>query len=159
MFLHIQGIVGESLDNYRKGWIEIQNWNWETSNPIRWDVNQGGQSTKAKIEKIVVQKACDQASAALYRYCVTGKHFKHAQLICRKNDGEKKLDYLTIDMDDVMIQKVNWTGQGDLQTLSETIEIQFAEFEIKYKTQHDSGESSAKGDQTFRYNLQTQFQK
>src|ERR1700740_3718574 len=103
MFLWIDGIQGESTDKDRANWIEIASWSWDTDNKIRWDLNQGGQSTKAHIEKIIIQKSCDQASVTLHRYCLTGKHFKNAQIICRKNDGDSKLEYLTVEMTDVMI--------------------------------------------------------
>jgi type VI secretion system secreted protein Hcp len=157
MFLKIDGIQGESIDSWHANEIEIQSWSWMTTNPVRWDLNQGGQSSKVKVDKIVVQKVCDQASVALYRYCTTGKHFKNARIICRKNDGEQKLEYLTVEMQDVMIQQVNWTGQGNEQALGESIEICFAEFTLTYKPQQDSGDAT--GDMTFGYNVQTQIQK
>lgn len=158
MFLQIEGIQGESIDSWHPNEIEIQSWSWFTNNPVRWDLNQGGQSSKVHVDHIIVNKICDQASVALYRYCVTGKHFKTARIICRKNDGEQKLEYLTVDMTDVMIQKVNWNGQGGDQTLGESIEVSFAEFTLTYKTQQDSGDA-ANGDMTFGYNVQTQIQK
>jgi type VI secretion system secreted protein Hcp len=154
MFLWIDGIQGESTDSERPKWIEIQSWTWNTHNQIRWDMNQGGQSTKAKIDGITVTKICDQASVTLHRYCLTGKHFKNARIICRKNDGEKKLEYLTVEMTDVMISKVHWDGSGDAQAVGETVDISFADFTLKYKTQRDSGH--ADGEAHFRYNIQTQ---
>ncbi len=158
MFLKIDGIQGETLDTYRPGEIEIQTWTWDAGlNPVRWDLNQGGQSTRANTDKIVVTKVCDQASVALYQYCVTGKHFKNARIICRKNDGEEKINYLTIEMEDVMIQEVNWSGQGESPTLTETIELAFADFTVRYKKQRDSG--AADGDVHFGFNIQTQVQK
>jgi type VI secretion system secreted protein Hcp len=154
MFLWIDGIQGESIDSERGKWIEIQNWSWHTHNQIRWDMNQGGQSTKAKVNEITVNKVCDQASVTLHRYCLTGKHFKKGRIICRKNDGEKKLEYLTVELEDVMIQKVSWSGQGEAQAVTEIVEICFADFTLKYKPQRDSGD--ADGEMHFRYNIQTQ---
>jgi type VI secretion system secreted protein Hcp len=156
MFLKIDGINGESIDKDHGQEIEILSWSWLTKNPIRWDLNQGGQSTKVDIDKITVNKACDQASVALYQYCLTGKHFKNARIICRKNDGLEKIEYLTVLMEDVMISKVTWAGQGEAQFVTETVDISFAEFRILYKTQRDSG--SADGDMHFGYNVQTQVQ-
>ena len=156
MFLKIDGIEGESLDRWHKDEIEIERWSWNTTNTTHWDRNQGGQSTNATIEKITVNKICDRASVALYRYCVTGKHFKKARIICRKNDGEKKLEYLHVELEDVMIQQVKWDGTGLNQNLNETIEITFAEFHLKYKTQKDSGDPE--GERAFGFNIQTQVQ-
>lgn len=157
MFLKIEGIQGETLDVHRQTEIEIQGWGWEVWNPIKWNLNQGGQSTKAHIKEMTVTKICDQASVALYQYCVTGKHFKSARIICRKNDGDNKVEYLTIEMDDVMIQSVNWSGQGDSPILNETLELAFAEFNLLYRTQQDSGD--AKGGIQFGFNIQKQLKK
>jgi type VI secretion system secreted protein Hcp len=155
MFLDIDGIHGESLDSEHGNEIEIQSWGWETNNPVRWDLNQGGHSTKVHINAVNVTKICDRSSVALYQYCVTGKHFKKAKITCRKNDGEKKIEYLIVDMTDVMISKVLWSGQGDSQTLGETIELSFAEFKLRYKLQNDMGDSNP-GDQDWGFNIQTQ---
>src|SRR5215471_15846262 len=76
MFLKIEGIDGESLDRWHKNEIEIDNWSWTTKNNVTWGKNQGGHSTNAEISQITVNKICCRASAILYRYCVTGKHFK-----------------------------------------------------------------------------------
>ena len=162
MFLWIDGIQGESTDKFmekvKPGHIEIQTWGWTVENPVHWDVNQGGQSTKATIKHFDVGKTCDQGSVALYQYCVTGKHFKKAHIICRKNDGVDKINYLTIEMEDVMIQHVGWSGQGESQMLTENIQIQCAEFTLKYRTQRDDG-NAADGDVHFGFNVQTQVQR
>jgi len=157
MFLKIEGIDGESLDRWHKNEIEIDNWSWTTKNNVTWGKNQGGHSTNAEISQITVNKICCRASAILYRYCVTGKHFKKARIICRKNDGEKKLEYLTVELEDVMISQVKWFGNGANQTLQETIEISFAEFYLVYKIQQDTGDAGK--EQTFGFNVQTQVQR
>ncbi len=156
MFLKIDGINGESIDKDHANEIEIQSWGWCTHNQVKWEVNQGGHSTKVHIKEITVTKICDQASVTLFQYCMTGKHFKNARIICRKNDGPQKIEYLTVNLEDVMIQKITWGGQGDAQTVSENLQIAFAEFTLLYKTQRDSGDAT--GDLHFGYNLQTQAQ-
>ena len=72
------------------GKIEIKNWEWHTKNNVRWDINQGGQSTKVDIKDIDLKKICDKASVTLYQCCVTGKHIKNGKIICRKNDGDSE---------------------------------------------------------------------
>lgn len=157
MFLAIDGIQGESLDVHHPNEIEIQTWNWDTINPVRWDLNQGGHSTKVKINAVNVTKIADRASVALYQYCVTGKHFKKAKITCRKNDGDQKIEYLIVDMTDVMISKVAWTGQGGEQTLGENIEISFAEFKIRYQLQADSGDATVQPGMDWGFNIQKQM--
>ena len=62
-------------------------------NNVKWDVNQGGQSTKVEVKDIDLKKICDKASVTLYQCCVTGKHIKNGKITCRKNDGDQKVEY------------------------------------------------------------------
>ena len=94
------------------GKIEIKNWEWHTTNNVRWDINQGGQSTKVDIKDIDLKKICDKASVTLYQCCVTGKHIKNGKIVCRKNDGDSKVEYLIVTLTDIMITKVDWMGDG-----------------------------------------------
>src|ERR1700746_609319 len=125
MFLKLDGIEGESLDSAtpvpHANEIEIKSWQWVTKNKVRWDVNQGGQSTKVEVDEIQLEKSCDRASVSLYQCCVTGKHIKNGTITCRKNDGEQKVEYLVVKLKDVMISNVSWSGQGDDQALKENV--------------------------------------
>ena len=154
MFLKLDGVEGESLDQTHAREIEIQSWNWETTNQVRWDVNQGGQSTKVEVKEIHVDKICDKASVILYQNCVTGKHIPNAKITCRKNDGDQKVEYLIVDLRDVMVSKVEWKGDGSNQSLNETVKLSFAEFKLHYAVQQDQG--TAGGATTFGFDIQRQ---
>jgi type VI secretion system secreted protein Hcp len=155
MFLKLDGIDGESLDDAHKNEIEIKKWGWLTENKVRWDVNQGGQSTKVEVQAIELEKVCDKASVTLYQNCVTGKHIKHGKITCRKNDGEQKVEYMVVTLTDIMISKVQFIGDGDNQALSETVNLSFAEFQLDYKVQNDTG-NAAGGAKSFKFNVQRQ---
>jgi type VI secretion system secreted protein Hcp len=154
MFLKLDGIEGESLDSVHGGEIEIKGWGWPTINNVRWDVNQGGQSTKVEVKDIELHKVCDKASVTLYQCCVTGKHIKSGTITCRKNDGDQKVEYLIVTLTDLMVTKVEWTGQGDAQALDETVCLSFAQFRLDYKVQNDTG--TAAGAKSYQFNVQTQ---
>jgi type VI secretion system secreted protein Hcp len=154
MFLRLDGVEGESLDHAHGKEIEIQSWNWKTVNHVRWDVNQGGQSTKVEVKEIRIDKICDKASVILYQNCVTGKHIPKARITCRKNDGDQKVEYLIVDLQDVMVSRVEWTGNGDQQSLNESVELSFAEFKLHYSVQQDQG--TAGGATTFGFDIQRQ---
>lgn len=66
MFLKLDDVAGESQDRAspvaHEGEIEIKSWKWTTTNLVRWDVNQGGQSTKVDVKQIDIDKICDKAS-------------------------------------------------------------------------------------------------
>jgi type VI secretion system secreted protein Hcp len=156
MFLELDGVLGETLDHEhaKNGGIEIKSWSWNTENTVRWDVNQGGQSTKVKIEHIDLKKTCDKASPTLHQCCVTGRHIKKGKVTCRKNDGESKFTYLVVDMTDIMVSKFFWEGDGNEQMLNETVQLSFAKYNISYKLQNDTG--SAQGSADFEFDIQRQ---
>lgn len=158
MFLELDGIKGESQDEARpkshKDEIEIKAWKWTSKNVVRWDVNQGGQSTRTDISSIEIDKFCDKASVALYQHCLTGKHIKSGKITCRKNDGEEKVEYLIVKLKDIMVSRVSWAGDGSDQSLNETVELSFAEFHMEFKVQKETGDAA--GGIGFGYNIQKQ---
>jgi type VI secretion system secreted protein Hcp len=155
MFLRLDGVEGESLDQTHTKEIEILSWHWVTVNHVRWDLNQGGQSTKVDVGEIKIDKICDKASVVLYQCSVTGKHIPSAKITCRKNDGDQKVEYLIVDLKDVMVSKVEWTGDGQNQSLNETVELSFAEFQLNYKVQQDQGDAAG-GMTSFGFHIQKQ---
>lgn len=154
MFLKLDGIDGESLDDAHTGEIEIKQWSWLTENHVRWDVNQGGQSTKVEIHEISLEKICDKASVTLYQNCVTGKHIKSGTITCRKNDGEQKVEYLIVKLTDIMVTNVKFEGE-DGPSLKETVGLQFAKFRMDYKVQNDTG-NAAGGAKSYEFDIQRQ---
>jgi type VI secretion system secreted protein Hcp len=156
MFLELNKVDGETLDAEfsKKNAIEIISWSWKAFNNVKWDVNQGGQSTKVTIEFIELQKYCDKASPTLHQCCVTGKHIKSGKITCRKKDGDSKFTYMVIDLTDIMLNHFRWDGDGNEQALKETIQLSFAEYNISYKLQNDSG--NPQGSSDFTFNVQTQ---
>jgi type VI protein secretion system component Hcp len=69
-----------------------------------------------------------------------------------KLDGETRVEYLKIDLNDIMVKKVHWSGQTE-EVLKEDIELIFAEFKQTYTLQRDLG--GAGGGRGFGYNVQT----
>jgi type VI secretion system secreted protein Hcp len=155
MFLQLEGVDGESLDEKHGGEIEIKSWGWTTVNNVKWNLNQGGQSTKVDVNAITIEKICDKASVTLYQNCVTGKHIASGKITCRKKDGEQKVEYMVVDLTDIMVSKVAWAGEGEEQMLKETVEISFAEFKLNYLVQADSGNAEA-GHKDFKFHIQKQ---
>jgi type VI secretion system secreted protein Hcp len=154
MFLKLDGIDGESLDATHGGEIEIEAWDWDTTNAVKWDVNQGGQSTKATVGEITIHKICDKASVTLYQCCVTGKHIKNGTITCRKNDGDQKVEYLIMKLTDIMVSYVHFEGEGGEQRLKEQVKLAFAKFRMDYKVQNDTG--TAQGAKSYEFDVQKQ---
>jgi type VI secretion system secreted protein Hcp len=151
MFLTLEKVEGETLDELRpKGDIEIREWKWGSSATVKWDRNQGGQTLSSKYDKITVVKTVDKASATLMQCCLTGRHIPTGKITCRKKDGDSKVDYLTVELKDIVVSKVEWQGGGTEDVVNEEIFLEVAEFNMVYTLQQDAG--TAQGGKTFGFN-------
>jgi type VI protein secretion system component Hcp len=54
-----------------------------------------------------------------------------------------------------MLTKLEFSGDGNEQSLEETVGLSFAEFRMDYKLQGDSG--TAQGSKSFQFNVQRQI--
>lgn len=152
MFLKLEGIDGESIDENHKGWIEMAKFTWVVDANVTFEIGQGGQAKQAHIHEISFSKFCDKSSVTLWKNCTTGKHIPRGIVSCMKLDGETRVEYLKIDLKDIMLKKVNWSGAAE-DVLTEDVDIVFAEFKQTYTLQQDLG--GAGGGREFGFNIQT----
>jgi type VI secretion system secreted protein Hcp len=153
IYLKLEGIEGESTDENHKGWIELDQFTWGVKNDASFAIGQGGQATQGHVGKIKVDKVCDKSSITLFKNCTTGKHITGGTISCLKLDGEARIEYLNIELKDIMVSSVDWTGAGTEAVLKESVELEFAEFKKVYTLQEDKG--SPGGAKEFAYNRQT----
>jgi type VI secretion system secreted protein Hcp len=153
IYLKLDGLDGESVDEDHKNWIEVESWSWGVDNPASFAQGQGGQSTQAHVSSLNVVKHCDKASVTLYKDCTTGKHITSGTLSCLKLDGDSRVEYMKVDLTDVMVSSVQWSASGSEHHVHESLGLVFAEFKQTYKLQQDTG--SAQGSTEFGFNVQT----
>jgi len=153
MFLKLNGLDGESMDEDHKDWIEVDSFSWGVDNPSSFAIGQGGQSTQAHISALNIQKHCDKASVSLFKASTTGKHIPDGTLSCMKLDGDSRVEYLKIDLTDIMVSGLQWSGSGGEHLVHEHLSLVFAEFKQSYNLQSDEG--GAQGATDFGYNIQT----
>ncbi len=151
IYLKLDQVDGESLDHDHQNWIEVESFSWGVDNPSSFAVGQGGQATQAHIAAMGVQKQCDKSSVTLFKNCTTGKHIPKGTISCVKLDGDSRVEYLKIDLTDIMVSNFQWSGSGADQIVQEHISLVFAEFKETYKLQQSGG--SAGGGTDFGYNI------
>jgi len=158
MFLKLSSVDGESLDEAspsHKNEIDIIGWSFGGTNPASYALGQGGQQSKPTFTEFHVTKYTDNASVTLLRALSGGKHIPSAKITCRKSISDSdKLEYLIVELTDVSVTNIQFTGSGSEQYLNETVSLAAAQFEVKYSLQKDAG--SAGGVNNVTYNLQTQ---
>jgi len=142
MFLSLDGIKGESADKTHKGEIDVLAWSWGLSNSGSFHQGEGGGAGKANFQDISVTKYVDKASADLLYSSASGKHIPKAKLTVRKA-GENPLEYLTFELENILVSSVSTGGSGGEDRLTENVSLNFAKIKMEYWTQ---GAKGAKGE-------------
>ncbi|MGC6447833.1 MAG: Hcp family type VI secretion system effector [Rubripirellula sp.] len=141
-FLKLDDIKGESQDKKYKDYIDVLAWSWGISNSGSFHIGGGGGVGKASFGDIAITKYLDASSPILMKYVATGDHFAKGTLICRKPGG-KKLDYMKIELENVLITSISDGGSGGEALLTESITLNFQAFDVAYKEQKKDGSGSA----------------
>jgi type VI secretion system secreted protein Hcp len=140
MFLDMFAIKGESGDKAHKDTIDVLAWSWGMSQSGTMHVGGGGGAGKANYQDVSITKWVDRASTDLMAMCAKGTHHPKAQLIVRKAGGEQ-LEYIVIDMVDVIVSSVSTGGSGGEDRLTENVSLNFASVKVTYTPQADTGEA------------------
>lgn len=140
MFLNIDTIKGETVDkiHMKTTDMDVLSWSWGVSNSGTAHIGGGAGAGKANFQDISVTKYVDSASHALLGACATGEHFPKAKLTVRKA-GKTQLEYIIIDLEEVLITSVSTGGSGGEDRLTENISLNFAKIKFSYTPQKADG--------------------
>src|SRR5262245_40502734 len=136
MFLKIEGLDGESADNTHGKEIDVLSWSFGVTQSGTMHTATGGGAGKATFTDLQVEKWVDSASTNLFGAVGTGKHFDSAKLTVRKAGGTQ-VEYLIYEMKNVIITSYQTGGMStdEDDRVRETVKLNFAEVELKYKPQ------------------------
>ena len=139
MFLKIDGINGECIQDKFKDQIEIYSFSTGFSQPTSAlrSSEGGGTTAKPHCSELSFSKRYDIASPPICQALWEGKTIAKAVLTLCRSDGEGLLDYLTITLYNVIISNYNVSGGGDLP--GETFSMNYSKIDISYKKQKDGG--------------------
>ncbi|HEX8789705.1 MAG TPA: type VI secretion system tube protein Hcp [Polyangiaceae bacterium] len=142
MFLKIAGIDGEAQDKGHAKEIDILAWSWGASQSGTTHVGAGGGSGKVAVQDLSFTHYFDKASPNLWAKCATGAHLASATLTVRKAGGSP-LEYIKIEMTEVMVTSVSTGGSGGEDRLTENVTLNFAKFKLTYTPQKADGTKDA----------------
>ncbi len=144
MFLKIEGIKGESVDDKHKDEIDVLSWSWGATNSgsVR---GGGGGAGKVNIQDLSITKRYDKSSPQLFMRCATGQHIAKATLSVRKSASSAAGtpntpdDPLVFTMTDVMVSsyQTGVTQGGEVPV--DQVSFNFAKIEIAYRAQNPDG--------------------
>lgn len=142
MFLKIEGVEGEAVDHAHGGEIDVLSWSWGMSQSGSMHVGGGGGAGKVNVQDLVITKYLDKSSPTLMKTCCSGKHYPSAILTIRKA-GDQPVEYLIIEMTDVLISSVQIGASAGDDRLMETVSLNFAAVKQSYTPQAKDGTPAA----------------
>lgn len=142
MFLMLDGIKGESADSKHKGEIDIESFSWGMAQTGSGHRGSGSGSGKVDVNDISIVKVVDKSSPSLMLACANGKHIPKGKITVRKA-GENPLDYLTIDLENILVSNYQASHATSADTPTESLTLNFVKVKLEYWTQTDKG---AKGE-------------
>ncbi|WP_342118052.1 Hcp family type VI secretion system effector [Pseudoduganella sp. OTU4001] len=141
VYLHIDGIKGESADDRHKDWIECKSVSWGVEQPRSATSSTGGGHTAERCEHrdIVITKLADLASPILLQTCAAGRTIPKAKLEFMRADAQgERVKYFEIELDNVLIGAVSPSvNEGDI--LTEEVGFKFSKVRWKYTQQRITG--------------------
>src|SRR5437016_92647 len=135
MFLDIDGVKGESQAKDFKDKIDIFSFSLGASNPSSVATGAGSGAGKVSISSISVQKIVDSATGELFLACCKGKHYKKAKLTVREAGGDKPVEYMVLDFEQVFVDSISWGAASGGEKPSESVSFSFAKIQVDYKMQ------------------------
>jgi len=145
MFLHIDGIEGESTAAGHEGSIEILSWSWGMSNSGSF--SSGGGAGKVNVQDISFVKRYDKASPKLMEKVCTGTHIPKATLSVRVQQPDVAQTTI-FEVTGVLVSSIRpggttGTDQLPLEEVSfnfEKIKVTYDKMEGGISTAHESAE-------------------
>lgn len=141
-FLVLEKIPGETQDDKMKAdsAMDVLAWSWGMSQSGTTHMGSGSGAGKVNVQDISVTKYVDLASTVLMQKCTLGDHIPTGKLTVRKAGGEQ-LEYITIEMKDIIITSVSTGGSGGEDRLTENVSLNFSQYKIVYSEQLPSGKA------------------
>src|SRR3712207_904120 len=144
MLLKIDPVKGESKIDKHHDQIDVLAWSWGMSNSGTTHTGTGSGSGKVSVQDLSLTKWVDKATPDLMLACCSGKHFDKATLTVYKAGGDAPVDYLIVDMENVMVTAVSSGGSGGEDRLTENVTLNFGKVKVKYTVQEKTGGGGAK---------------
>jgi type VI secretion system secreted protein Hcp len=135
IYMQIDGLKGESTDSEHKDWIELLSFNHSISQPASATAASAGGGTTARSQHsdYSITKYIDLASPKLYEICASGKHIKDVTIEMLRASGDKRVKYMVVKMEQVVISHVAPAGGADFPT--ESISFNYGTIKWTYTQQ------------------------
>lgn len=142
MFMKIDDIKGESVDDKHKGEIDVYSWSWGATQTGSSQTATGSGTGKANVHDLTFTTRLESSHAPLLGLLLKGKPFKTALLTLRKA-GDKPLEYLKITMTTGIISSIQFGGAPSDEYQTCTVTLNFGQVKFDYTPQNNDGSGAA----------------
>ncbi|MCC5808795.1 MAG: type VI secretion system tube protein Hcp [Ectothiorhodospiraceae bacterium] len=143
VFLHYEGIAGESSDLNHQGWIDVESWSWGTERKITSNssTRHDRESSNTTITDLIITRHMDSATPYLFIESCCGRGKTAVLRLTKTGSGAGADAFMEYTLKDAVISKyhVGGTSQDNKRPL-EHIRISFIDIEMKYVAFDDDGQ-------------------
>jgi type VI secretion system secreted protein Hcp len=132
-------VEGESRQEGHEKEIEIDSYSWGVHNTGSTHSGKGSGTGKGDFSDMTVSCTMEKSIALLMMCCAQGDHFDKVTLTSRRVGGDKKVEYLKITLDDVLISSLSIGASGGSEGASVSLSLNFGEIEVEYTPQNPDG--------------------
>ncbi len=158
-YLMIKGVQGESQDNKyngKEGWIDVLSYSYGVTQTGAASSGGGLSAGKAQLQDFTFTQKVHIGSPEIFIRCCTGKTSEEAHFAARKAGGDNPLDFLKIDMKNVLVTSVTSQGAGGPDEIpTETVAMTCEEMTVWYQEQDEKGKGKRNKGVTFNQKLNT----
>jgi type VI secretion system secreted protein Hcp len=138
VYLQLEGIAGESKDDKKKDWLQLENYSFQAFGARDIATNQ--RTGRTQMSPLNCAKPADKATPKLYGALWKNQKISKATLVVRKA-GKEQLDFLTYDLEDVYVTSIAVSGSAgeEAATPGEIVAFSYSKMTVNYKEQKSDG--------------------
>lgn len=137
--INIETIEGMSTVAGFEKQIQVESFSWGMSQVTSFATSKGGGAGKVNVSDLSIMHMVDKASPKLMLACCTGQHIPKATLTCHKVDGDAGVNFLVIELTDLLVSSVSPAGSNHGDTPMESVTLAFASYKVVYQEQDNKG--------------------
>lgn len=144
LFLKLDGIKGESLDDKHKDEIVLESFSWGETNAGAHVLASGAGAGKISVQDFHFTAAVSKASPKLMLACATGQHIASGVMTARQSASEERggFEFLFFKFFNILVSSVQIAGDTNQRPL-DAVSLAFQKVNVEYKEQSASGQIGA----------------